>query len=449
MATPLLLLGHDCHRNRAQLRGQRNRPPPLVAAGCDLTVTEGGGRGVVVGGLAMLFGTFPSCVDDLLALATSRLHMGDAQAREMDAVFANRILAIWAWLPTRRQDLYLEHDRATGTDHLWLIGPGEDQQQLIGADDRADIDAVLLESVVLNGAAHWGGAAGLERLVERHGRHPLLVAAQVADHMEHHPRDPLASLDVARSCWPSLTAEDESVWLGIPGSEHPWAQVQLGRLALRLGLLRVARLLLAATGAHEGMLGAAHIAPVALFDLAQACEALDDHAAAEGAHVRYAAARPHDPDAWRRLLFCRLRLGRTAVADEGLRRYRSAGGKDEDLAHHLVTLVARPTCTSDDRARLAAFLAPHLAATTAVSVPGLLDEACRRRAALRRLRSGLVAAVSPLPLAAASAALLAAPLLSAGPADAAAIAAAACACGADPIQAQAAASTLVRLLGLP
>ena len=449
MTAPLLVLDHDWHRSRAHLRGQRMRPPPLVAAGCDLVHDAERGRSVAVGGLAVIFGTFPATVEELRALAKSRLHLGEQQARELDAVFSNRLLAVWAWLPTRRQDLYLEYDRATGEDHLWLIGPGEGQHQMIDPSEPGDLDDSLLEALVLNGAAHWGGAGGLARLVERHGRQPPLVAAQVADHLEHHPRDPAATLDLARTAWPWLSTQDEAGWATISGNEHPWVQVQLGRLALRLGMLRAARLLLSATGAHEGLLGGAHIAPIALFDLAQACEALDDVIAAEQAFARYVAARNHDADAWRRLLFCRLRLGRFEVAEEGLRRYRGCGGKDEDLALQLVAAIVRGRWRLTERANVAGFLAPRLATTAALLPETLIDGALRRGPAEPDLRQRLRSAVAGLPAAAAAAALLTAPVLAELRADdqrteiAATIAEVAVKAGADSGAARAAAESLV------
>src|SRR5580658_3489181 len=191
MPQPLLALNHDWHRQRAHLRTGRMRPPPLVAAGIDLAQSEDGGRSVNLGGLAVIFGVFPASLAEFLELARLRLHLGAGQARELDAVLNTRILAMWAWLPTLRQDCYLELDRATGEEHLWQVGPGPGEGVELAIDCVHDeLDTAFLDALVLNGPGHWGGESGLAKLVERFGRQPLLVAAQVADLLDHQPKEP-------------------------------------------------------------------------------------------------------------------------------------------------------------------------------------------------------------------------------------------------------------------
>jgi hypothetical protein len=227
---------------------------------------------------------------------------------------------------------------------------------------------------VLNGSGHWGGESGLAKLVERFGRQPLLVAAQVADLLDHQPKDPQRTLDVARQRWPELNLADEASWAPLADNEHPWVAVQLGRLALRLGLVRAARLLLRQAGQTD-------VAPVAHFDLGQACEALGDLPAAESAFARYAAARPQDPDAWRRLLLCRLRLGHFTVSEETLRRYRAAGGKDLDLADRFLATVGRGSLRGEQRANLVGWLCARLqeAIQRRLPVSQLITELAERR----------------------------------------------------------------------
>jgi hypothetical protein len=408
MSHPLLLLNHDWHSQRAKLRQGRVRPPPLVAAGVDVLFDADKGREVKLGGLAVIFGTFPANVEEFVTLARARLHLGPDQARELDPVLNTRVLAMWAWLPTLRQDCYLEFDRATGGEHLWLIGPGPGEAREIDLEQPDDdLDHAFLEALVLNGPGHWGGESGLQRLVRRFGRQPLLVAAQVADLLEHRPREPRKALRVAQAKWVELGSDDENPWASLAGSEHPWVCVQLGRLALRLGLLRAARLLLGST--H----GTGDAAPIAHFDLGQACEALDDLPAAESAFARFASARPTDPDAWRRLLFCRLRMGHLHIAEETLRRYRSANGKDDDLAERYLSVVARGRVRGEQRATLAGWLGARLHETLVghTGPDALVHEIARHcfdgdeeilAAAVRRARDDLVAdlASGPDPLAA-------------------------------------------------
>ncbi len=375
MSQPLLALNHDWHRQRAHLRSGRTRPPPLVAAGIDLAQSPERGRVVNLGGLAVIFGVFPASLAEFLELARLRLHLGAGQARELDAVLNTRILAMWAWLPTLRQDCYLELDRATGEEHLWQVGPGPGEGVELVIDEVHDeLDTAFLDALVLNGPAHWGGESGLAKLVERFGRQPLLVAAQVADLLDHQPKEPQRALELARARWPELNLAQEAGWAPLADSEHPWVAVQLGRLALRLGLVRAARLLL-----RQG--GHTDVAPVAHFDLGQACEALGDLQAAESAFARYAAARPSDPDAWRRLLLCRLRLGHFTVAEETLRRYRTSGGKDHDLAERFLSIISRGSLRGDQRAYLVGWLGARLQEALQRRLPltRLIDEICTRR----------------------------------------------------------------------
>lgn len=373
MSTPLLALDHEWHRQRANLRAAgpgrvglgQLRPPPLVAAGLEIEHDDQGRR-VRVGGLVVIFGHFPATLRDFVNLARARLHLQPEQARELDPILNTRVMALWAWLPTVRRDCYLEFDRATGTIETWLVGPGPGEIEAIEVEaeespviaNSDELDQWFLEGLVLNGHAHWGGERGLAHLVERFGRTALLVAAQVADRLEHRAEDPASALQIARSRWPSLNDEDEVPWAALAerrdDAGHPFICAQLGRLALRLGLLRAARALLSASA------GSTDVSPIAWFDLGQACEALDDLTGAENAFTRYASARPQDPDAWRRLLFCRLRRDRSQLAEECLRKYHSAGGKDDELVERYLHVVARGRIRTDQRGYLAAFLLPHL-----------------------------------------------------------------------------------------
>src|SRR4051812_11643596 len=158
MSKPLLILDHDWHSQRAKLRAGRVRPPPLVAAGVDISFDETKGRDLKLGGLAVIFGDFPTCLDEFLQYARSRLDLAPGQARELDHVLNNRILAMWAWLPSLRQDCYLEFDRATATSHVWLIGPGAgDTREIDLEEPNEELDRAFLEALVLNGPGHWGG----------------------------------------------------------------------------------------------------------------------------------------------------------------------------------------------------------------------------------------------------------------------------------------------------
>ena len=374
MSKPLLTLSHDWHRQRAQLRSGRLRPPPLVASGIDVMAGPEG-RAVSLGGLAIIFGVFPASLDEFVDLARTRLHLGQGQARELDPVLNTRIMAMWAWLPTLRCDCYLELDRATGEEHVWLIGPGAGETKEIDLEDRhKEFDAAFLDALVLNGPGHWGGESGLARLVERFGHQPLLVAAQVADLLDHHDKDPERALEMVRSRWPALGQGDEAAWAPLADSEHPWVAVQLGRLALRLGYVRAARLLL-----RQG--GQTDVAPVAHFDLGQACEVLGDLTTAESAFARYASARATDPDAWRRLLLCRVRLGHFTIAEETLKRYRGVGGKDKDIVERFFSILMRSNLRGQERARLVGWLCARLSETVPrrMSVESLIETAVERR----------------------------------------------------------------------
>ncbi|MCK6490607.1 MAG: tetratricopeptide repeat protein, partial [Planctomycetes bacterium] len=324
-----------------------------MTAGVEVEWTPEAGRATRMGGLAVIFGHFPATFGDFVQLARARLHLAPGQARQLDPVLGARVMAMWAWLPDLRCDCYLEYDRATDAAQAWLIDPGGNAEELDTEATAERLDAHFLDALVLNGSGHWGGETGLARLVERFGRRPLLVAAQVADLLERCPREPRKVLEAARARWSALDAEQEEPWAALAGAEPPWALVQLGRLALRLGLLRAARALLSGNAAADQ-------APVAWFDLGQVCEALGDLPEAEQAFVHYAAARPHDPDAWRRLLFCRLRLDHLQVAEETLRRYRAAGGKDDDLAERYLAVVVRARLVAVERERLAAWAAARL-----------------------------------------------------------------------------------------
>ncbi len=374
MSQPLLALDHDWHRQRAQLRTGRLRPPPLVASGVDVAVGNDG-RTVTLGGLAVIFGVFPASLEEFVDLARSRLHLGTGQARELDAVLNTRIMAMWAWLPTLKRDCYLELDRATGSEHVWLMGPGAEDSEEIDLEAVNDyLDEAFLDALVLNGPGHWGGESGLARLIERFGHQPLLVAAQVSDLLDHHPGDPEKALELLRARWPSLAKGEESAWVPLAESEHPWVAVQLGRLALRLGHVRAARLLLSQGGQTD-------VAPVAHFDLGQACEVLGDLSTAESAFARYASARATDPDAWRRLLLCRIRLGHFTIAEETLKRYYSVGGKDRDVIERFMAILIRSNLRGLERANLVGWLCARLAESIPrrLSIEQVIEAAIERR----------------------------------------------------------------------
>ena len=356
MGLPLLPTDHAWHRQRASLRAphSRLRPPPLVAAGLELEPDPAHGPPTIkLGGLAVIFGHFPAGFDELIALAKDRLHLGDEQARQLDGVLATRVMALWAWLAGEHRDLYLEYDRATDDLRCWLIGPGPDDLETVDPEAaNPALDQAFHDGLILGGSGNWGGAPGLERLIRRHGRTSLAVAAQVAVHLDHHPENAVGTLALAHSRWPSLDAGDEVTWAGLVDDELPFTCSQLGRLALRLGLLRAARALLAA-GAVSLEAG-----PLAWFDHGQVCEALGDLADAETAFNRFTAHRPDDPDGWRRLLLIRLRRGRTLLAGDTFERYLGSGGTEADLAGRLAGLSWRMPV--EQRATLAGWLLPRL-----------------------------------------------------------------------------------------
>lgn len=379
----LLATSHEWHRARALQRTGKGRPPPLVAAGLDIDFHPDAHRTLKIGGMAIVFGAFPPSVADLAGFARARLFLAPDQARPLDPVLRTRVLALWAWLPGLRRDCYLEYDRATDDARAWLIG-GDEPVEVDLEADNAELDGRFIEALVLAGPTAWGGDGGLSRLVERFGNLELLVAARIAERLDRRSRDPRSSLELARACWPHLGEHDETAWAAIAEQVHPWAAVQLGRLALRLGLTRAARLLLLRADAAEAP-------PIAWFDLGQSCEALDDLPAALSAFVHYCGVRPSDPDGWRRLLICRLRQGDLQVADEALRRWRESGGKDDDLAERLISQVMASRMRLHERAAISGWLGARLDSALAAAAPATaLVEACAaaltpaRAEALRR-----------------------------------------------------------------
>lgn len=373
MSRPLLDLEQEWHRQRAQLRANHQRPPPLVTAGLDLAYDEAARRHhrVQVSGMALIFGIFPPTVREFVELARTGLRLGRSPARqELQGVLNTRVQSLWAWLPTLAQDCYLELDHATDEVRLWLIGPQAGQVEEVDAEaDRERLDEAFLAASVMTGPRHWGGQEGLARLVERFGRLPLLVAAQVAEALERDPRHPEQALGLAQARWPRLDQWDETAWAPLADQEPPWACVQLGRLALRLGLWRAARLLL-------NHVATAEAGPAGWFDLGQACEALDDLPHAEQAFARFAAQHGDDADGWRRLLIVRLRLGLFWEATEALKRYRAADGIDGDLIERALIVLRRPRVPLLQRAHLAGWLCAKAPAAAATRLPvgGLLAE---------------------------------------------------------------------------
>ena len=357
MEPPVLPLEHAWHRQRAALRGGgRLRPPPLVAAGLEIEIGDDGPE-VKVGGLVVIFGHFPASLADLVALARARLHLRPEQAQELAPVLDTRLIALWAWLPGPRQDCYLELDHATGVAQVWLVGPDARRIEEIDLEDPpGQFEAWFLDALVLNGAQAWGGASGLERLIDRFGPRPLLVAARVAEVLDRPEPDPAEALEIARERWHRLSDRDEVPWADLADSEHPFVTAHLGRLALRLGLPRAARALLASAADEPSL------PPMAHFDLGQACELSGDLNGAEDAFVRYLGERATDPDGWRRLLVCRLRRGHREPAQECLQRFRAHGGTDDSLAAHLLTQVFGHRLPGDQRARCAGWLTARVPA---------------------------------------------------------------------------------------
>ncbi len=366
---PLLDLSHDWHRARALQRTGKGKPPPLVAAGIDVEFLPQTGRIVKVGGMAIVFGAFPPSLSDHAAFAKARLFLQPEQARALDPVLRTRVLALWAWLPGPRADCYLEYDRATDETRAWLLA-AEGPRELDLAHPGEDIDSWFLEGLVLAGPTSWGGEQGLAKLSERFGHNQLLVAARVAERLDRRSRDPRGTLELAHAAWPRLSEREEAGWADITESVHPWAAIQLGRLALRLGLTRAARVLLMRADTTDAP-------PIAWFDLGQSCEALDDLPAALSAFVHYVGLRSADPDGWRRLLICRLRQGDLQVAEEALRRWRESGGKDDELAERLISQVMASRMRLHERAAIAGWLGARLDAALAISCPAAqLVEAC-------------------------------------------------------------------------
>lgn len=368
---PVLDLSHDWHRARALQRAGKGKPPPLVAAGLDVELLPSAGRTVKVGGMAIVFGAFPPSLADLATFARARLFLQPEQARALDPVLRTRILALWTWLPGPRLDCYLELDRATDDARAWLLTAEGAREVPLDQADSGEIDAWFLEGLVLAGPTSWGGEAGLAKLVERFGNKHLLIAARVADRLDRRSRDPRGTLELARAAWPRLSERDETGWADIGEDVHPWVAVQLGRLALRLGLTRAARVLLMRADGVD-------TPPIAWFDLGQACEALDDLPAALSAFVHYVGLRASDPDGWRRLLICRLRQGDLQVADEALRRWREAGGKDDDLAERLLSQIMASRMRLHERSAIAGWLGARIDDALAAACPAdkLVETCC-------------------------------------------------------------------------
>lgn len=380
MGRPLLDLEQEWHRQRAQLRASHQRPPPLVTAGLELSHDPQAARHtrVQVAGMALIFGLFPPTVADFIELARNRLRLGRDPARhELQNVLGTRIQALWAWLPTVQQDCYGELDHATDEARLWLIGPGAGEVREVDIErERDTLDAAFLAALVMNGSRHWGGQHGLQQLVSRFGRQPLLVAAQVAESLEREPRQPAIALGLARSRWVQLDAQSGEAWEALVDVEPPWACVQLGRLALRLGLHRAARKLLDHARLVDAGASAWH-------DLAVACEQLDELAGAEAAWARASQASADDLETWRRLVLVRLRLGDFFEAGEALRRYRAAGGVDSQFIDAALGVLRRPALPLLERARLAGWCAGRLASALVerLTLSGLMAEIARSRPA--------------------------------------------------------------------
>lgn len=366
---PLLDLGQDWQRQRAQLRAAHRRPPPLVTAGLDLVHDAHAphGRRVQVQGMALVFGIFPASLAEFLDLARSRLRLGGDQARqELAGVLSARIQALWAWLPGLQCDIYAEIDHATDALQLWQIGPGAGVLTTLDATTAAArLDDAFLEGLVLNGTRHWGGASGLARLIRRFGRRPLLVAAQVADLLERTDIDLETILEVARSRWENLESGDEEPWDRLAETEHPWVCAQLGRLALRLGVHRPAWHLL-------GRVAHAQAGPAVWGDYARACDEVGDLAGAEVACAQVANLAP-DEGALTRLITARLRLGQYTEATEALTRLRALGSADVVVVDALLTLLERPGLPLVQRAHVAGWLAARtpIAFAARWSVPAL------------------------------------------------------------------------------
>jgi hypothetical protein len=215
--------------------------------------------------------------------------------------------------------------------------------------------------------------------------------------LEREPRQPNAALELAHARWPRLDAHDGIAWEELLDNEPAWACVQLGRLALRLGLTSVARKLLDAGKDID-------VGFAALYDLAVACEQLNELEAAEVAWARACRHPGEDLEAWRRLVLVRLRLGRFNEAGEALRRLRAAGGTDNQLVEAILGLLRLPRQPLLERARLTGWCAGRMAPALADKVPvaGLIAEIERSRPGITAerldevlllLRSGLAKAL--------------------------------------------------------
>jgi hypothetical protein len=401
---PLLDLGQDWQRQRTQLRHghHQQRPPPLVTAGIELVyhATAQPPRQVQVAGLALVFGIFPATWEEFVELGRARLRLGREGARqELQGVLGSRIQALWAWLPARAQDCYCEIDHATDDVRTWLIGPEPGAiREVDPVAERADLNAAFIEALVMHGPRHWGGAEGLVRLVRRFGPLSLLVAAQVAEALDREHGGPEVALAAARAHWPHLRIDQPGAWTDLADDEHPWVAVQLGRLALKLGLAEPARRLL--DQARRTLVGS-----VAWGDLAAACAAVDDLPGEEDAAARAAALGADDAAAWRRLVLARAQLGQQREASEALTRLRALGGVDGELVEGAMELFARPHLALLRRAHLAAWLAVRVGPAFAARLPlETLLERIRRQhpaavlalpAALEQLRVALTASLGP------------------------------------------------------
>lgn len=391
MGRPLLDLEQEWHRQRAQLRASAQRPPPLVTAGLELfhdPQSQPRPR-VQVAGMALIFGLFPPTVADFIELARNRLRLGRDPARqELYSVLGTRIQALWAWLPTLHQDCYAELDHATDEVRLWMIGPGTGEVREVNLErEREALNTAFLAALVMNGSRHWGGEPGLAQLVSRFGTQALLVAAQVAEALDRAPRQPIVALTLARTRWPQLDTLVGAAWEALADSEPPWACVQLGRLALRLGLARPAHQLLSQARRVDAGAAAWH-------DLARAAEQQDDLTGAESAWAKAAQQSGDDLEAWRQLVLVRLRLAQFFEAGEALRRLRAAGGIDGQLLEAALGYLRRPRLDLLERAQIVGWCAGHLAPALAEKVPlaGLLAEIARSRPAgfAERLDTALV-----------------------------------------------------------
>ena len=101
---------------------------------------------------------------------------------------------------------------------------------------------------------------------------------------------------------------------------------------------------------------------------------------AEAAFARYASARATDPDAWRRLLLCRVRLGHFTVAEETLKRYRGLGGKDKDLVERFLSILVRSNLRGQERARMVGWLCARLSESVPrrLSIESVIEAASER-----------------------------------------------------------------------